>query len=136
MHGQMRMCARLTTVAHSSKFSQQCDSITGADAECRLFFKREMELALIGLNYAGKSTLVEVLASGTFNQDLYTTVCHTRTLLGWSQIQSLHCASHRAGVPARPARIWTTYRRAYCSCNQAVQSWRSNRCLNDETARR
>lgn len=41
---------------------------------CSLFFKREMELALIGLNYAGKSTLVEVLASGHFNQDLFTTV--------------------------------------------------------------
>ena len=33
-----------------------------------------MELALIGLNFAGKSTLVEVLASGNFNQDLFTTV--------------------------------------------------------------
>lgn len=39
-----------------------------------LFFKREMELAMIGLNKAGKSTLVEVLASGSFNEDLHATV--------------------------------------------------------------
>ena len=41
---------------------------------CSLFFKREMELAMIGLNKAGKSTLVEVLASGSFNEDLHATV--------------------------------------------------------------
>lgn len=33
-----------------------------------------MDLALIGLNAAGKSSLVEVLVSGHFNQDLFTTV--------------------------------------------------------------
>lgn len=39
-----------------------------------LFFKREMELSLIGLNRAGKSTLVEVLASGNFKEDFVPTV--------------------------------------------------------------
>eukprot|EP00892_Ulva_mutabilis_P007004 jgi/Ulvmu1/4676/UM002_0407.1 len=39
-----------------------------------LFWRREMELAMIGPNNAGKSTLVEVLASGTFNQDFMATV--------------------------------------------------------------
>jgi GTPase SAR1 family protein len=34
-----------------------------------------MDLALIGLNNAGKSTLAEVLVSGKFNEDLFTTVC-------------------------------------------------------------
>jgi ATPase subunit of ABC transporter with duplicated ATPase domains len=41
---------------------------------CRFFLKREMDLALIGLNNAGKSTLAEVLISGKFDQDLFTTV--------------------------------------------------------------
>jgi ADP-ribosylation factor-like protein 8 len=47
---------------------------------CSLFFKREMELAMIGLNKAGKSTLVEVLASGSFNEDLHATVRDSKLL--------------------------------------------------------
>ena len=62
------------------------------ELSCRLFFKKEMELTLIGLNNAGKSTLVEVLASGNFKQDMFATVrCHA---VGTSQTVStrLQCA--------------------------------------------
>ncbi|KAG2493315.1 hypothetical protein HYH03_008450 [Edaphochlamys debaryana] len=39
-----------------------------------LFFKREMELSLVGLNKGGKSTLVQVLTTGTFTEDMIPTV--------------------------------------------------------------
>lgn len=39
-----------------------------------LFFKREMELSLIGLQNAGKSSLVNVLTTGQFQQDMIPTV--------------------------------------------------------------
>ncbi|CAG9461935.1 unnamed protein product [Pedinophyceae sp. YPF-701] len=39
-----------------------------------LFFKKEMELSLIGLQNAGKTSLVNVLATGHFSQDMIPTV--------------------------------------------------------------
>eukprot|EP00793_Prasinoderma_coloniale_P000607 PRCOL_00003756-RA len=39
-----------------------------------LFFKQEMELSLIGLQNAGKTSLVNVLATGTFSDDMIPTV--------------------------------------------------------------
>ncbi|WIA19715.1 hypothetical protein OEZ86_013425 [Tetradesmus obliquus] len=39
-----------------------------------LFFKREMELSLIGLQNAGKSSLVNVLTTGSFHEDMIPTV--------------------------------------------------------------
>ncbi|KAL6746172.1 ARF-related small GTPase [Haematococcus lacustris] len=39
-----------------------------------LFFKREMEIALIGLQNAGKSSLVNVLTVGTHQEDMIPTV--------------------------------------------------------------
>lgn len=39
-----------------------------------LFFKREMELSLIGLQNAGKSSLVNVLTTGQFHEDMIPTV--------------------------------------------------------------
>jgi len=39
-----------------------------------LFFKEEMELSLIGLNAAGKTSLVNVLATGSFSEDMIPTV--------------------------------------------------------------
>ena len=39
-----------------------------------LFFRREMELALIGLQNAGKTSLVGVLATGSFSDDMIPTV--------------------------------------------------------------
>lgn len=41
---------------------------------CSLFFTREMELALIGLQNAGKTSLVTVLTSGQFQEDMIPTV--------------------------------------------------------------
>mmetsp|Transcript_21022 Transcript_21022/g.58418 ORF Transcript_21022/g.58418 Transcript_21022/m.58418 type:complete len:185 (+) Transcript_21022:1384-1938(+) len=38
------------------------------------FFKREMELSLIGLQNAGKSSLVNVLTTGQFQEDMIPTV--------------------------------------------------------------
>uniref|UniRef100_A0A7S0WRW9 Uncharacterized protein n=1 Tax=Chlamydomonas leiostraca TaxID=1034604 RepID=A0A7S0WRW9_9CHLO len=39
-----------------------------------LFFKKEMELSLIGLQNAGKSSLVQVLCTGEFTEDMIPTV--------------------------------------------------------------
>ena len=39
-----------------------------------LFFQQEMELTLVGLQNAGKSTLVNVIANGSFSEDLIPTV--------------------------------------------------------------
>ena len=41
---------------------------------CSLFFKKEMELSLIGLQNAGKTSLVNVLTTGTFHEDMIPTV--------------------------------------------------------------
>ncbi|KAJ7540459.1 hypothetical protein O6H91_10G016700 [Diphasiastrum complanatum] len=39
-----------------------------------LFFKQEMELSLIGLQNAGKTSLVNVIATGGYNEDMIPTV--------------------------------------------------------------
>jgi len=39
-----------------------------------LFWKQEMELTLVGLQNSGKTTLVNILASGGFNEDMIPTV--------------------------------------------------------------
>ena len=39
-----------------------------------LFWKDEMELTLVGLQHAGKTTFVNVIASGQFNEDMIPTV--------------------------------------------------------------
>jgi hypothetical protein len=39
-----------------------------------LFWKQEMELTLVGLQNAGKSTLVSVFATGAFTEDMIPTV--------------------------------------------------------------
>jgi GTPase SAR1 family protein len=41
---------------------------------CSLFFHKEMELSLIGLQNAGKSSLVNVLTTGSFHEDMIPTV--------------------------------------------------------------
>jgi ADP-ribosylation factor-like protein 8 len=39
-----------------------------------LFWKEEMELTLVGLQYSGKTTFVNVVASGSFTEDMIPTV--------------------------------------------------------------
>ncbi|CRK88093.1 CLUMA_CG001878, isoform A [Clunio marinus] len=39
-----------------------------------LFWKEEMELTLVGLQYSGKTTFVNVIASGNFSEDMIPTV--------------------------------------------------------------
>ncbi|XP_028407882.1 ADP-ribosylation factor-like protein 8B [Dendronephthya gigantea] len=39
-----------------------------------LFWKEEMELTLVGLQYSGKTTFVNVIASGQYNEDMIPTV--------------------------------------------------------------
>lgn len=50
------------------------NSIPAPPASRSLFFSKEMELSLIGLNKAGKTSLVNVLATGVFPQDMIPTV--------------------------------------------------------------
>jgi len=45
-----------------------------APDDCSLFFKKEMELSLIGLQNAGKTSLVNVLTTGAFHEDMIPTV--------------------------------------------------------------
>lgn len=40
----------------------------------RLFFKQEMELSLVGLQNAGKTSLVNVIATGGYSEDMIPTV--------------------------------------------------------------
>ena len=81
-------------------------------AFCSLFFKKEMELSLIGLQNAGKTSLVNVLTTGTFHEDMIPTVGfnmrkHTKgsvTIKLWdlggqvSSLQSLVHLTEQAGV--------------------------------------
>eukprot|EP01114_Cavostelium_apophysatum_P009322 TRINITY_DN22427_c0_g1_i1.p1 TRINITY_DN22427_c0_g1~~TRINITY_DN22427_c0_g1_i1.p1 ORF type:complete len:190 (+),score=30.52 TRINITY_DN22427_c0_g1_i1:114-683(+) len=53
-------------------FSKFIDSIVSWFQS--LFWKQEMELTLVGLQNSGKTTLVNVLASGQFNEDMIPTV--------------------------------------------------------------
>ena len=39
-----------------------------------LFFREEMELTLVGLQNSGKTTLVNVMVNGTFQEDMIPTV--------------------------------------------------------------
>ena len=39
-----------------------------------LFWKEEMELTLVGLQHAGKTTFVNVIATGGYNEDMIPTV--------------------------------------------------------------
>ena len=39
-----------------------------------LYWKEEMELMLVGLQYSGKTTFVNVIASGQFSEDMIPTV--------------------------------------------------------------
>jgi GTPase SAR1 family protein len=48
---------------------------------------------MIGLNKAGKSTLVEVLASGSFNEDLHATVIDPQLLPCKLVIRMAWCAT-------------------------------------------
>jgi ADP-ribosylation factor family len=41
---------------------------------CSLFFKKEMELSLIGLQNAGKTSLVDTIATGAYHEDMIPTV--------------------------------------------------------------
>ncbi len=41
---------------------------------CSLFFKKEMELSLIGLQNAGKTSLVNTIATNAFHEDIIPTV--------------------------------------------------------------
>lgn len=41
---------------------------------CSLFFKQEMELSLIGLQNAGKTSLVNAIATGGYSEDMIPTV--------------------------------------------------------------
>ena len=43
-------------------------------AFCSLFFKKEMELSLIGLQNAGKTSLVDTIATGAYHEDMIPTV--------------------------------------------------------------
>jgi small GTP-binding protein len=78
-----------------------------------------MELALIGLNYAGKSTLVEVLASGHFNQDLFTTVRAFMMANGLhtAQVEVAKCVVHLE------ANASATSERAAPVCMPSASCW-------------
>ncbi|XP_004289781.1 PREDICTED: ADP-ribosylation factor-like protein 8B-A-like isoform 1 [Fragaria vesca subsp. vesca] len=48
--------------------------ISSFPPSCSLFFKQEMELSLIGLQNAGKTSLVNVIATGGYSEDMIPTV--------------------------------------------------------------
>ncbi|RVW82477.1 ADP-ribosylation factor-like protein 8a [Vitis vinifera] len=71
-------CKRLAIIIYglwdlqkSRKLHRFCP--LGAFGAC-LFFKQEMELSLIGLQNAGKTSLVNVIATGGYTEDMIPTV--------------------------------------------------------------
>lgn len=64
-----------------------------------LFFKSEMELSLIGLQGAGKTSLVNVIATGGYSDDMIPTV-------GFNMRK---CVGHLVALPFLRQRINTTY---------------------------
>jgi GTP-binding protein EngB required for normal cell division len=78
---KQQICQQMPRHGNSSFQSESCD--TRSCQHCplsvircprSLFFKREMELSLIGLQNAGKSSLVNVLTTGSFHEDMIPTV--------------------------------------------------------------
>lgn len=61
-------------VLYASSQNLFCGPELLVPAGLSLFFKREMELSLIGLQNAGKSSLVNVLTTGQFQEDMIPTV--------------------------------------------------------------
>lgn len=60
---------------HATIFAHPCILSCLLPPTCEsLFFRKEMELSLIGLQNAGKSSLVNVLTTGSFHQDMIPTV--------------------------------------------------------------
>lgn len=56
----------------------------------RLFLRKEMELSLIGLQEAGKTSLVNVLSAGDYQEDMIPTV-----LLANAGLRFSHALRHR-----------------------------------------
>ncbi len=63
----------LTRIAFLSRV-WSCTWLSWRLVDCSLFFKKEMELSLIGLQNAGKTSLVNVLTTGAFHEDMIPTV--------------------------------------------------------------
>jgi GTPase SAR1 family protein len=63
-----------------------------------LFFHREMELSLIGLQAAGKSSLVNVLTTGSFHEDMIPTVSADTAVVCF-YLLSWHVLTHACTVP-------------------------------------
>jgi GTPase SAR1 family protein len=68
-----------------------------------LFFKREMELSLIGLQNAGKSSLVNVLTTGSFHEDMIPTVRLALVVSTSSMARGSGVCNPRAAVASSPA---------------------------------
>ena len=86
------ICQQMPKHGNSSFQSEMCAaclcqycSSSVIRCPCSLFFKREMELSLIGLQNAGKSSLVNVLTTGSFHEDMIPTVSTHWTLKLCSQ---------------------------------------------------
>jgi ADP-ribosylation factor-like protein 8 len=60
-----------------------------------LFWKKEMELSLVGLQGAGKTSLVQVLTTGVFHEDTIPTVGPNATLL---EPSILYAHVHASGL--------------------------------------
>uniref|UniRef100_A0A2K5KXL0 Uncharacterized protein n=1 Tax=Cercocebus atys TaxID=9531 RepID=A0A2K5KXL0_CERAT len=68
-----------------------------------LFWKEEMELMLLGLQYSGKTTFVNVIASGQFSEDTIPTVGFNkrkRYCRGVNAIVYMMDAAHREKIEA------------------------------------
>eukprot|EP00879_Flechtneria_rotunda_P013502 GHRR01014098.1.p1 GENE.GHRR01014098.1~~GHRR01014098.1.p1 ORF type:complete len:200 (+),score=33.64 GHRR01014098.1:97-696(+) len=77
----LHKCLHDIKVASQSTFSVSASTSTMSSWWQRildwlrsLFFQKEMELSLIGLQNAGKSSLVNVLTTGSFHEDMIPTV--------------------------------------------------------------
>uniref|UniRef100_A0A8L2R5Y9 ADP-ribosylation factor like GTPase 8B n=1 Tax=Rattus norvegicus TaxID=10116 RepID=A0A8L2R5Y9_RAT len=77
-----------------------------------LFWKEEMELTLVGLQYSGKTTFVNVIASGQFSEDMIPTV-------GFNMRKVTKDLGHRRAAPV-PEHVGAVLQRRQCNLIDAA----------------
>jgi septin family protein len=70
-----------------------------------LFWKEEMELTLVGLQNSGKTTFVNVIASGQFNEDMIPTV-------GFNMRKVT-----KGNVTIKVSQFFILFNSSFCSCH-------------------
>lgn len=74
VNGNLQSSMQLACCSRSGYNKAHVDTTAPYGTVCSFFFKKEMELSLIGLQNAGKTSLVNVITSNDFHEDMIPTV--------------------------------------------------------------